>query len=70
MISLDPILNPDVGAEMHLLSTSLSCEHGSIDSTGTGGGFCEISNAHGALGRFPGREVMRVISTYMRSYSQ
>lgn len=68
-IALVPILNPNLDAETRLIPSSQSHRQGNIASTAKGRGFCEICSAHGALGRFPGREVMGVIKEYMRSYS-
>ena len=67
-MSLEPIANPGVGAELRSLPNAVPHDQGSTASA-AGRGFCEISSANGALGRFPGRELMGVIKEYMRSYS-
>ncbi len=67
-MSLEPIANPGVGAELRSLPNAVPHDQGSI-ATAAGRGFCEMSSANGALGRFPGRELMGVIKEYMRSYS-
>ena len=51
------------------MASSLSHEQANVAGTETGRDFCEIRSAYGALGRFPGREVMGIIKEYMRTYN-
>ena len=66
-IPLEPIANPGLGAEAHSLDNAMPYAQGSSAST-AGKGFCEISSSNGALGRFPGRELMGIVKEYMHSY--
>jgi len=64
---LQPIPNPDIKASQ-LLSFEAT-EQRRIPDISTEEGFCEIRASHGALGRFPGREVMGIMKAYMHTCS-
>lgn len=66
-LPLGHIQNPDSAAKAHPQSDSSLVDQHCSDSVRHTASFCEISAAHGALGRFPGREVMCIVKEYMSS---
>ena len=66
-LPLGQIQNPDLAAKAHPQSSSSLADQRYSDSVRHMASFCEISAAHGALGRFPGREVMCIVKDYMAS---
>ena len=66
--ALEPIGNPNVVQESTANPEPHFTEQQDNDSERSAASFCEASAAHGALGRFPGREVMGVIRSYIDSY--
>ncbi len=66
-LHLGHIQNPDSAAKAQPQSSSSLANQHRSDSVRHTATFCEISAAHGALGRFPGREVMCIVKEYMNS---
>ena len=67
-VALEPIRNPDVMQESTVDPKPHCTKQQSNDSERSAAAFCEASAAQGALGRFPGREVMGIVRSYMESY--
>lgn len=64
---LGHIQNPDPAAKAHPQSSFSPADQDCCNSVRHTASFCEISAANGALGRFPGREVMCIVKDYMSS---
>ena len=67
-VALEPIRNPDVVQESTVDPEPHCTKQQGNDTERSAASFCEASAAQGALGRFPGREVMRIVRSYMESY--
>ena len=66
-VALEPIRNPDVVQECIVDPEPRCTKQQGNDTERSAASFCEASAAQGALGRFPGREVMGIVRSYMES---
>lgn len=67
-VALEPIRNPDAVQDSTVDPEPHCTKQQGNDTERSAASLCEASAAHGALGRFPGREVMGVVRSYMESY--
>lgn len=68
-IPLEAIRNPDSAEVPKFQISSQPMKQRSSSDVRTAAYFCENGAAYGALGRFPGREVMGIIKDYMHSHA-